>query len=256
MTKQRKIDDWALAAYADGELSGDAAAEIEALLRDDPEAQLALAELKRQKAALKQAYDPVLAESIPPAIRGVVARPRLGDWRQTLQRVMLIGALAAAVALVVHAVDLRELTNSQAANMVSAVRSAHAVYGSEIRHPVEVAADQRDHLMTWLSKRLGEPVNAPDLVHHGYQLVGGRLLSLGEKPVAYFMYENARKQRMSLYIMTNPEHRNTAFRMEEADGIMTCYWLDGPLGYALAGEMTRAEMEPIAHAVYEALDRT
>jgi anti-sigma factor RsiW len=44
--------------------------------------------------------------------------------------------------------------------------------------------------------------------------------------------------------------------MEEADGIMTCYWLDGPLAYALAGEMTRVEMEPIAHAVYEALDKT
>jgi anti-sigma factor RsiW len=256
MTKQRNIDDWALGAYADGELSGDAAAEIEAMLREDPEAQLALAELKRQKAALKQAFDPVLAETIPPAIRNVVARPWLGRWRQTARRVMLVGALAAAVALVVHAVDLRELTGTQATSMVSAVRSAHAVYGSEIRHPVEVAADQRDHLMTWLSKRLGQPINAPDLVQHGYQLVGGRLLSLGEKPAAYFMYENARKQRMSLYIMTNPEHRDTAFRMEEADGIMTCYWLDGPLGYALAGEMTRAEMEPIAHAVYEALDRT
>jgi anti-sigma factor RsiW len=256
MTKLRKIDDWALSAYADGELSGDAAAEIEALLRDDSEAQLALAELKRQKAALKQAYDPVLAETIPPAIKSMVARSRLSHWRQAARRLMPIGALAAAVALVVHAVDLRELTSSQAANMASAVRSAHAVYGSEIRHPVEVAADQRDHLMTWLSKRLGQPVNAPDLVQHGYQLVGGRLLSLGDKPAAYFMYENARKQRMSLYIMTNPEHRDTAFRMEEADGIMTCYWLDGPLGYALAGELTRAEMEPIAHAVYEALDRT
>src|SRR5262245_27027443 len=256
MTKLRKIDDWALSAYADGELSGDAAAEIEALLRDDPEAQLTLAELRRQKAALKQAYDPVLAESIPPPIKSAVAKARLGHWQQVARRVLVIGALAAALALVVHAVDLRELTSSQAANMVSAVRSAHAVYGSEIRHPVEVAADQRDHLMTWLSKRLGQPVNAPDLVQHGYQLVGGRLLSLGERPAAYFMYENARKQRVSLYIMTNPEHRDTAFRMEEADGIMTCYWLDGPLGYALAGEMTRAEMEPIAHAVYEALDRT
>ena len=53
-----------------------------------------------------------------------------------------------------------------------------------------MAADQRDHLMTWLSKRLGQPINAPDLVQHGYQLVGGRLLSLGEKPAAYFIEHN------------------------------------------------------------------
>jgi anti-sigma factor RsiW len=256
MTKQRKIDDWALGAYADGELSGDAAAEIEALLRDDPEAQLALAELKRQKSALKQSYDPVLAEEIPAAMKSAVAQAWLGRWRPTARRLLVMGSFAAAVALIVHTVDVLELTGSQAATLASAVRSAHAVYGSEIRHPVEVAADQRDHLMTWLSKRLGQPVNAPDLAAQGYQLVGGRLLSLGDRPAAYFMYENGKKQRMSLYIMTNPEHRDTAFRMEEANGIMTCYWLDGPLGYALAGEMTRAEMEPIAHAVYEALDRT
>jgi anti-sigma factor RsiW len=256
MTKQRKIDDWALGAYADGELFGDAAGEIEALLRDDPEAQLALAELKRQKSALKQSYDPVLAEEIPAAMKGAVAQAWLGRWRPAGRQLLLMGLFAAAVALIVHTVDVLELTGSEAATMVSAVRSAHAVYGSEIRHPVEVAADRRDHLMTWLSKRLGQPVNAPDLAGQGYQLVGGRLLSLGDKPAAYFMYENAKKQRVSLYIMTNRENRDTAFRMEEANGIMTCYWLDGPLGYALAGEMTRGEMEPIAHAVYEALDRT
>ena len=61
MSRQRKIDDWALGAYADGELSGDAAAEIEAVLRDDPEAQHALSDHRRQKPVLKQAFDPVLA---------------------------------------------------------------------------------------------------------------------------------------------------------------------------------------------------
>jgi anti-sigma factor RsiW len=256
MTRQRKIEDWALGAYADGELSGEAALEIEALLRGDPDAQLALAELKRHKAALKTAFDPVLAEEIPPAMKDALAEARVSHWPQASRRFLLIGSLAAAVALLVHAVDVRELANSDGSTIASAVRSAHAVYGSEIRHPVEIAGDQRDHLTSWLSKRLGQPVIAPDLAAQGYQLVGGRLLSLRDKPAAYFMYENARKQRLSLYVVINSEHRDTAFRMEEADGIMTCYWLDGPLAYALAGEMTRAEMEPIAHAVYEALDKT
>jgi anti-sigma factor RsiW len=256
MTRQRKIEDWVLGAYADGELSGETASEIEALLRDDPEAQAALAELERQKGALKKAFDPVLAEEIPPAMKNAVARARVSHWGQAARRFLLIGSLAAAIALVVHAVDVREFSGTGGSDIASAVRSAHAVYGSEIRHPVEVAADQREHLTSWLSKRLGQPVIAPDLTAQGYQLMGGRLLSLGEKPAAYFMYENAKQQRLSLYIMTNPAHRDTAFRMEEANGIMTCYWLDGLLGYALAAEMTRTEMEPIAHAVYEALDKT
>ena len=256
MIRQRKIDDWILGSYADGELSGEAALEVEALLPGDPDAQAALAALQGQKAALKKAFDPVLKEEIPPAMTEALAEARVRHWPQAARRFLLVGSLAAGVALVVHAIDLRQIADSNGASIASAVRSAHAVYGSEIRHPVEVAADQRDHLTAWLSKRLGQPVAAPDLAAQGYQLVGGRLLSLGGKPAAYFMYENARKQRLSLYVMNNAEHRDTAFRLEEANGILTCYWLDGPLGYALAGEMTRAEMEPIAHAVYESLDKT
>src|SRR5262245_43967412 len=113
MSRQRKIEEWALGAYADGELSGEAAAEIEALLRDDPEAQHALADLRRQKAALKQAFDPVLAEEIPPAIKNAVAQAHVSQWRQAARRFLLIGSLAAAVALIMHAVDVREFVPSE-----------------------------------------------------------------------------------------------------------------------------------------------
>ena len=32
---------------------------------------------------------------------------------------------------------------------------AHVVYSPEVRHPVEVRAAQQEHLVQWLSKRLG-----------------------------------------------------------------------------------------------------
>ena len=41
--------------------------------------------------------------------------------------------------------------------------NAHAVYVPEVRHPVEVGADQEAHLVQWLSKRLAVPVRAPAL---------------------------------------------------------------------------------------------
>ena len=43
-------------------------------------------------------------------------------------------------------------------------------------HPVEVGAGDPDHLVAWLSARLGRPVRAPSLDEYGYQLLGGRLL--------------------------------------------------------------------------------
>ena len=44
---------------------------------------------------------------------------------------------------------------------------AHAVYAPEVRHPVEVSAAQQEHLVQWLSKRLGRPLKIPDLVGTG-----------------------------------------------------------------------------------------
>ena len=47
--------------------------------------------------------------------------------------------------------------------------------GAAVRHPVEVAAAQQEHLGQWLSKHLGRPLKAPDFSTQGYELVGERL---------------------------------------------------------------------------------
>lgn len=80
---------------------------------------------------------------------------------------------------------------------------AHVVYSPEVRHPVEVAADQEAHLVAWLSKRLGTPLKIPRLDGLGFALVGGRLLPGGQGPVAQFMYQDGQGQRLTLYVRTN-----------------------------------------------------
>ena len=41
--------------------------------------------------------------------------------------------------------------------------AAFRTYVVEAVHPVEVRADEKPHLVTWLSKRLGRAVTTPDL---------------------------------------------------------------------------------------------
>ena len=53
---------------------------------------------------------------------------------------------------------------------------AHRLYVVEVRHPVEVPGSERAHLQTWLTKRCGWDVRAPELAAAGLKLVGGRLL--------------------------------------------------------------------------------
>ena len=76
---------------------------------------------------------------------------------------------------------------------------AHRLYSVEVRHPVEVAADDEAHMSTWLSRRLGKSIKPPPLAGAGFRLVGGRLLPADGKPAAQFMYENAAGQRLTLY---------------------------------------------------------
>src|SRR2546422_8631539 len=54
-----------------------------------------------------------------------------------------------------------------------------------------------EHLVAWLSKRVGARVRAPKLDEAGMALVGGRLLPGESGPVALFMYQTAAGDRKS-----------------------------------------------------------
>ena len=132
---------------------------------------------------------------------------------------------------------------------------AHVIYSPEVRHPVEVGADQEAHLVAWLSKKLGTPLKVPYLGNQGFQLVGGRLLPGERGPVAQYMYQDGRGQRLTLYVRVNPdESRETAFRFAQERGVGVFYWLDGKLGYALSGEVGKEDLLRIATAVYRQLN--
>ena len=53
---------------------------------------------------------------------------------------------------------------------------AHKLYVVEVRHPVEVPGAERAHMTKWLSKRVGQQLQVPDLSAMNLKLVGGRLL--------------------------------------------------------------------------------
>jgi anti-sigma factor RsiW len=118
-----------------------------------------------------------------------------------------------------------------------------------------VGADQEQHLVAWLSKRLGTPVKAPHLNELGYHLVGGRLLPAAEGPAAQFMYQDAEGRRVTLYVRTDArENRETAFRYARESGVSIFYWVEGRLGYALSADLEKGELLRVAQAVYQQLN--
>ena len=246
-----EISELDLHAYVDDRLPEDRRREVENFLAVHPEEKERARVYQEQNKSLHAFFDSVLAEPVPP------------KWQNPGRRWTFLfkPAVAAALWIVVGGSlgwVLRGAYNGKAAANVRFAQQAaiaHAVYSPEVRHPVEVAAAEEQHLVNWLSKRLGDKLKIPHLSAQGYELVGGRLLPGDQGPVAQFMYQDKNGQRLTLYVKTDGNaKRETAFRFAQEGNVNVFYWIDRRLSYALSGELRKDELLRVATVVYEKLN--
>lgn len=240
-----------LHAYVDGRLAEDRRREVDQFLATHPEDMERARVYQEQNQALHALFDGVLSEPLPTQWQN----PRRG-WKSLVKPVA-----AAALWIVIGGWlgwSLRGTYNGRSAATIPFARqaaTAHAVYTPEVRHPVEVTAAEEEHLVNWLSKRLGNRLQVPHLSTLGYELVGGRLLPGEQGPVAQFMYQEKNGQRLTLYVKTDVKaQRETAFRFAQEGNVSVFYWIDHRLSYALSGELRKDDLLRIANVVYEKLN--
>lgn len=252
MNHGKPVEENDLQAYVDRRLDPARRAEVEAYLAAHPDHAERVRAFGQQNAVLRSLFDPVLEQPVPERLPRVLASsPDRRLWRYS----GMAASLAVAVMIGWILRGEQQIPLPQGPSFAEQAAVAHVVYAPEVLHPVEVGVAQEDHLIKWLSKRLGEPVKAPDLDKLGYRLIGGRLLPGREKPAAQFMYEDARGQRLTLYVSTDVAgNQETAFRYAREDGVSVFYWVDGPLGYALSAETPREQLLAVAETVYRDLN--
>ncbi|GAB4348792.1 MAG: anti-sigma factor [Gammaproteobacteria bacterium] len=258
MVDERSVTERDLHAYLDGQLDDPELRQaVEAYLEANPsEAKRfdAYAEIERM---LRAESEKILAEPVPDAMRDVVVASRRYLWPGRVAAGIAVFALGTLLGWSIRGpVPQEEGADLLAQNLVRPAAVAHAVYSPEIRHPVEVTAEEEAHLAAWLSKRLGKRVVIPQLQEVGYRLVGGRLLpAVDGSPAAQFMYENGAGQRLTLYVRSAPEGESQAsFRYEARDGIGVFYWIDASFAYALSGEISREHLLTAARLAYHSLN--
>ena len=211
---ERAFTDEDLLRYVDGFLDPVRRAEVEEYLKSALADANTVTAYRHQNRLLREAFDSILEERVPEAIvaTALTTRPRF---------VRPLAAAAAALVLFVaggaagwYVTDMGEQKVSQATApdfKVYAI-AAHRVYTPEVRHAVEVAANEQ-HMVSWLSKRLGHPVKPPALGPMGFELVGGRLLAAPDgQPSAHFMYQDSTMRRLTLYVRTVNAAEASSFR--------------------------------------------
>ena len=205
-----------------------------------------------QNALLRRHFEPVLTEPIP--ARMYLRTPQWIDKARVAAWVVVGIAIGLAIPYLTG-VAPSPLVVAAPPLPVRAAR-AHLVYSPEVRHPVEVEAKEKDHLVKWLSKRLDRPLKVPALAADGFELLGGRLLPGADGPVAQFMYQDASGKRLTLYVAQRHKgDKLTAFRFAQEGGVQVFYWIDDDCGYALSGEIDKPTLNRIASSVYRQLER-
>jgi anti-sigma factor RsiW len=247
-----------LQAYADGVLPEERRAAVAEWLAAHPEDAERIESYRQLAAELRSSYDRVLDEPVPERLERTIRTGRVRYAAMVAGWVALGVVLGALAAWQLHRAYPAALAPSANGADAMAHRAvvAHATYSPEVRHPVEVGADQEAHLVAWLSKRLGTQLRAPRLEGVGYSLVGGRLLPGENGPVAHFMYQCNRGTRVTLYVRADMgTNRSTAFRYAREGTIGVFYWVDSKLGYAVSSsDISKDDLLNVANAAYQQLN--
>jgi anti-sigma factor RsiW len=259
-----------LHAFVDGQLD---AARVAAMLRamqQHPEAAVRAARWHAQRMALRRLHRAAEPGATPDALIQTVMRRRRSRWTPWAQAAAAVLLTIAGAAGMQGWQQISHAPAAQAAatpQFVQDATVAYAVYAPEVRHPVEVTAQEEAHLVQWLSRRLGRPLAAPSLQSQGFHLLGGRLLpgepakgataaAINTAARAQFMYEDAHGHRVTLYVAVFPPgvaSRETAFHSVRSAQGTAFYWVDNGCGYALNGDLPASQMQHLASDVYDQL---
>jgi anti-sigma factor RsiW len=237
-----------LNAYVDGEVSAERRAAIEAWLATHPEDAARVAQWRAQADAIRAHYGVVATERVPARLNLDKVMRNGRSWRA-------VAAAAAAAAFLIGGVA-GWLAHHAAAPAPSAVDlatadalSAHKLYIAEVRHPIEVRANEQ-HLLPWLSRRVGTSLRAPDLETFSLKLLGGRLLPGPVGPAALFMYESPNGERYTFYASRAKAPRS-ALRYHAEESAAAVLWVESDIGYVLSGPADRERLLRIAQTAYE-----
>jgi anti-sigma factor RsiW len=240
-----------LHVYVDGELPADRREAVEVWLSSHPEEAARVAAWRAQAEAIRARYGGVINEPVPS--------------RLTLSRIIrqrrswgAIAAAAAVAAFVIGGVAGWMARGASAAApselevFASEAIGAHRLYIGEVRHPIEVKAEE-NHLLPWLSRRVGTLLRAPDLSSFDLKLLGGRLLPGVNSPAALFMYESGSGERVTIYVSRTNEPR-TSFRYKISDTFGALRWSEAGFGWVVSGPDDKPRLRAIADSMYEQLD--
>ncbi len=241
-----------LHAYVDNELPAERSQAVQAWLASHPEDTARIQAWRALGDDIQRRYGGVIDEPVPQRLDldRLVTRPRGWVWGAVAATLVafVVGGGAGWVARTAFATDM-----SPTQALRDEAITAHKLYTGEVRHPVEVSSGEEAHLLSWLSRRVGTTLRAPDLTKYDLKLLGGRLLPGLSGPAAMFMYENASGERITLYC-TPVKAPTTTLMYKASDDTASVQWIQDDYGWVVSGPVNKDQLKIVAAAAYDQIE--
>lgn len=205
----------------------------------------------RQK-ALPERPPSELEARVRRALRAVDRSRRL----QTSVRWLSVPATIAALALLILWGQNPRSEHTQASPLVADLVGKHLMY-SQLDAPAEITTSDRRAVAGWFGQRVRFEVPVPDFSSSGIRLLGGRLSELGDREVAYLLYEKGRNL-VSFFAFPRkglafPQaewvtHEGNTYVTTHLRGYEMVLWSDGDMAYALVSGLSRDSLLECATA--------
>lgn len=252
MKQLKQIRESDLHAYVDRQLSDSQHLAVEEWLLRNPEDAEKVRDWKKNNEIIVEQFKINASLGVPVKLESFRVGRRNNKF-QTLAASLFLMIISGLTGWLSHAVYIQD--DRITGLVAQPALAAHKIYSVEKRHAVEVGADEEQHLIKWLSKRLDFPLRMPKLAHLDFQLVGGRLLSVDSGPAAQFMFENSSAIRITLFATQNKGPRESMFRFTSSGATNTFFWQDENIAYAIIGELDRDQLLKISEQVYAQLNQ-
>jgi anti-sigma factor RsiW len=123
------------------------------------------------------------------------------------------------------------------------------ISNSDSDQAVDPAMQETTQPLDWLSHQVAVSLQLPDLTSQGFTLVEKRLVAANDPQAVQVIYATSSGRRLSLFLRTRWQDETPQIRFAEHDGVTIVYWLEGPLAYALAGQLDRQEMAEVVQTL-------
>jgi anti-sigma factor RsiW len=254
---RQSISEMELHAYADGQLSGEERLEVESFLAHNPEASRRVAAYAEQNRLLRTFFGPVLAEPaderLERAARTLRARLRLPANDNRWLDVAWRAAAASVFLLAGGAIGYRLHTPDPAQVAMADSFAQEAIQAHELVAANPALHTEQDLRLVnqSLARHIGDPINEPDLSNLGFQFVGARTGAGQAGPFGQFVYRDARGREVTMFV-SRRDGPHGGFRLGNGHGDASAlYWSDGPLAYALVGNVTRDQLVALTRLTHE-----